>query len=86
MEISTSTLQLPGNGRIADLRILRQQKGFAQDNGQGLVALEGQEDAIFHHATRPSRRDDAQVLVIRFHQDIPRAQMDFICADVAAHF
>src|SRR5262245_64758223 len=42
----TSLLQLTGDGRVGDLRILRQEKRLAEDDGQGVVPLERQEDAL----------------------------------------
>src|SRR5262245_25439165 len=67
--------------RIGNLVVGGEQKRLAQNHRQRLIALEGQEQA----RVLAARRDDAQILVVRLHQDVAASQMDFICAKLAAH-
>ena len=49
------------------LTVSSQQEGFAQNHGQGLIAFEGQEQA---GGRVGASGNNAQVLVIGFHQDV----------------
>jgi hypothetical protein len=68
---------------IRDLLVVRQQKCLAQNNRKRPIALKRQE-----HLTRPFlilSRHDAEIWVVRLHEDVAAAEVDFVGADVAAH-
>jgi hypothetical protein len=77
---------LARNRLFGDFRIGGQQKGFTQNHGQGLVAFEGVENApglTFGGGT--ADLNDAQILVVGFHQDIAAAKVNFVSSDLAVH-
>ena len=61
---------LTGDRRVGDLRVSGQQERLAEDHAQQRVVVERQEQL----ARLPvAGRDDAQVLVVGRHEDVPAA-------------
>jgi len=73
------------DGWISDLRVLSKQEGFGEDDGEERIAFEWQEELLGRGYSEPGFGDDAQVLVVRLHQDVARTQVNLIGAQVAAH-
>src|SRR5690349_227759 len=69
---SPSTLavgDLAGDGFVFDLRVVGEEEGFGEDDGEGLVAFEGEED-VGGGIGGGAVGDDAEVLVVGFHEDV----------------
>src|SRR4030095_6094693 len=73
------------NTRIGDLLIRCQKESLRQDDRQCLVAFEGNKQLILTYFSALTRRYDAQVLVIGFHEDIARPQMNLVCSKFTAY-
>src|SRR5262245_57883087 len=77
-------VDLTRDRRVADLRVVGEQERLAQNDRQRRVAFEGQVNI-----SRPRRGlpwHDAQVLIVRRHEDIARAEVNLVCSQRAAYF
>src|SRR6185436_9900358 len=77
---------LADNGLVLDFEIVGEEEGFAQNQGQRSVAFKGKEKIL--RASGSRRRvvgDDAEVLIVGFHEDVAAAEMDFVGAQRAFH-
>src|SRR5919201_2655397 len=68
---------------VGDLLVAGQQEGLADDLRQARVVLEREQDARARLAA--ARGDDAEVLVVRLHQHVPRAEVDLVAAELAPY-
>jgi hypothetical protein len=74
---------LSRDGRVRDSAIRRQQQHLAGHDREQAIALERQEQ--IPRLGLSSRRDDAEMLVVRRHEDVPAAEVDFASAVLPAH-
>jgi hypothetical protein len=72
---------LPRDRRIFDLPVVGKHERLTQDDGQSRISLEGEKD-VFRRVLSAGG-DDAEVLVVGFHEDVAAAEVDFVGAEVA---
>jgi hypothetical protein len=82
--LALKLFDLPRNRRVGNRSVIRQQKRLAQNGRKHVVAFEGQKNII--RFCRTARGHDAKILIVRLHQDVAAAEMDFVSAQVAAHY
>src|SRR5204862_907640 len=71
-----AALQLLGDGRVGDFVVGREQHGFAEDEGERAIAFEWQKG--LPRLRLSACRYDAEIPVIRRHEDVPAAEVDFV--------
>jgi len=70
---------LPRDGGVGDFLVVGEEEGFGEDDGEDVVAFEGEVDFGGVAAVG----DDAEVLVVGFHEDVGGAEVDFVGAEFA---
>ncbi len=76
---------LAEDGGIGDPVIVGEEERLAEDDREHLITLEGEEDPAGRRAARDVLAlNDAEILVIRLHQDVAAAEVDLVRADLPA--
>ena len=70
-------IDLTCDGGVLDFVVLRQEQGLADDDGEGVISFKRQEQ-ILGLGSRSRIGHNAQVLIVRLHQDVARAKVDFV--------
>src|SRR5687768_14863924 len=65
--------QLPRDRQVRDRGVVDEHEGLAEDDRELLVALEREVDIV---AAGRAIGNDAEVLVVRLHQDVAAAEVD----------
>ncbi len=69
---------------VSYLGVLCEEERFAQYYGEGAVAFEGEEEFVSKASCRgPLGWNDAEVLVVRFHEYVAAPEVNLVCAYVA---
>jgi hypothetical protein len=72
-----SICKLTENDWILDCPVVRKQECLTQDDRECRISFE-REIHLWRCGTSLRIRDDAEVLVVGFHQDVARAEMDLV--------
>ena len=76
---------LMDNARIGDLRVLDKEECLGENNGERSISLERQVKPFGWWGVAFVARNDTEVLIVWLHQNVARAEMDFISAEIAEY-
>jgi hypothetical protein len=73
--VAASGADLAGDGGVFDGVVVGEEEGFGEDEGEGGVAFEGEVE-VGGGGFGGLVGDDAEVLVVGFHEDVGGAEVD----------